>query len=187
MPTAAAPLQNAEDDGAWLLQCAAAAERAEKEIGRPAQGSENISPVPSMGRKGGGGITFSAKASGGPKKTAPKKKAKVKAKKDPNAPKRGTTSFVFFSREVRPALVLENNARPEGERISFGDLAKKLGAMWKELTPERKVPYEQLAAADKERYAEAMKTYVVTPPEYEREPASVGVLSLLESCPHTAV
>jgi structure-specific recognition protein 1 len=36
---------------------------------------------------------------------------------------------------------------------------KKIGEMFRGLTPEEKSKYEALAATDKQRYAEAMKTY----------------------------
>ena len=67
---------------------------------------------------------------------------------------------MYFSIEKRPAMVEENNARPEDEKMSFGDFGKKLGAAWKELSEEEKAPYAEKAAADKVRYAEAMKAYV---------------------------
>ena len=47
-------------------------------------------------------------------------KNKTKAKKDKNAPKRGSTSFIIFSNEMRPKLKAEN---PD---MSFGDMGRKL-------------------------------------------------------------
>jgi hypothetical protein len=54
---------------------------------------------------------------------AAKGKKKAKAKKDPNAPKRGYSSFMFFSNEVR-AKVKEDN--PE---FSFGDIVSRVTTM----------------------------------------------------------
>jgi hypothetical protein len=48
-------------------------------------------------------------------KTPAVKKA-VKKKKDPNAPKRNMSSFMFFSNELRPKL------KEEQPDLSFGDL-----------------------------------------------------------------
>jgi hypothetical protein len=48
------------------------------------------------------------------------KKGKKK-KKDPDAPKQATTSFLAFSNEMRPKVKAEH---PEA---SFGDLGKKIG------------------------------------------------------------
>ncbi len=85
--------------------------------------------------------------------TAAKGKAAKKAKKDPNAPKRGQSSFMFFSNEVRSKVKAEN---PE---LSFGELGKRIGEMFKALTPGQKEKYEKLASNDKLRYQDAMKAY----------------------------
>lgn len=82
-----------------------------------------------------------------------KGKATKKAKKDPNAPKRGQTSFMFFSNEVRAKVKQEN---PD---LTFGELGKKIGEMFKALTPQEKEKYEKLASKDKQRYQDAMKVY----------------------------
>ena len=84
------------------------------------------------------------------KKPAAKKK---KAKKDPNAPKKGLSSFMIFSQKMRPKVKAEN---PE---LTFGELGKKMGELFKALSPEEKEPYEALAQADKERSAKATAAY----------------------------
>src|SRR3569832_1712200 len=53
-------------------------------------------------------------------------KGKKKEKKDPNAPKRAMTSFLLFSNEMRPKIKEKN---PD---LSFGELGKKLGEMFRE-------------------------------------------------------
>lgn len=78
---------------------------------------------------------------------------KGKAKKDPNAPKRGKSSFMFFSTEVRAKTKEENPG------ISFGDLGKMIGEMFRSLSPEEKSKYEKMAAEAKEKYDGEMKTY----------------------------
>ena len=40
------------------------------------------------------------------------------------------------------------------------EVAKKLGAMWKEINDVEKRKYEELASKDKERYNKEMKSYV---------------------------
>jgi structure-specific recognition protein 1 len=62
----------------------------------------------------------------------PKKK---KAKKDPNAPKRGLTSFLYFSQENRAKVNAENPG------MAIGDVAKILGAKWKELSDAEKTVF----------------------------------------------
>ena len=49
------------------------------------------------------------------------KKGKGKKKKDPNAPKRGQSSFMFFSNEVRSKVKEENPDFSFGEIVSFVD------------------------------------------------------------------
>ncbi|KAL1662825.1 high mobility group box domain-containing protein [Schizophyllum commune] len=73
-----------------------------------------------------------------------------KAKKDPNAPKRALSAYMFFSQDWRERVKAEN---PDA---SFGELGKILGAKWKEMDDDEKKPYVEKAAKDKER-AEADK------------------------------
>mmetsp|Transcript_322 Transcript_322/g.459 ORF Transcript_322/g.459 Transcript_322/m.459 type:complete len:815 (-) Transcript_322:58-2502(-) len=98
--------------------------------------ADYVPPAGSKGEKGGKG-----------------KKAAAKKKKDPNAPKRGTTSFMYFSSEMRPKIKAE---KPD---ISFGDMGKEIGARFRALTPEEKKKYEDMAATDKIRYKKAMDAY----------------------------
>ena len=57
---------------------------------------------------------------------------------------------MFFSNEKRPKLKLENPG------ASIGDIAKKLGEQWKKMTPEQKIPFDEMAKKDKERYLEEL-------------------------------
>ena len=79
--------------------------------------------------------------------------AKKKAKKDPNAPKKSLTSFIIFSSDKRKEIV---NANPG---MSIGDVAKQLGALWKEISTSEKEKYEKLAQKDKDRYEREMAEY----------------------------
>ena len=98
------------------------------------------------------------KAKGG---KSPKKK---KRKKDPNAPKRGLSAFMFFSKEMRPKIQEKN---PEA---SFGETGKLLGEAWKNVTDEEKKKFEDMAEADKGRYKKAMESYV--PPSDDDDDSS---------------
>ena len=91
-----------------------------------------------------------------PKKVKPKKKAK-KAKKDPNAPKRPMTAYMFFNQDMRAKLKKEN------PKLTFGELGKLIGQKYKALTDDEKKKYDKLTASAKEKYVKAMKNY--TPPE----------------------
>ena len=60
---------------------------------------------------------------------------------------------MFFSRAKRPKL------REQTPGASVGELAKQLGAAWKIMTPEQKVPYEKEAREDRVRYEREMEQY----------------------------
>lgn len=76
-----------------------------------------------------------------------------KPKKDPNAPKRAMTAFMLFSNASR-AKVKEDNPG-----ISFGELGKKMGELYKKLTPEEREKFDGLNNKDKERYKKEMAAY----------------------------
>jgi len=91
-----------------------------------------------------------------PKEKAPKRAAKArvdKKKKDPNAPKRGLSAYMFFANEQR------DNVREENPGISFGQVGKVLGERWKALNEKQRGPYEESAAKDKKRYEEEKANY----------------------------
>ncbi|EMD35015.1 hypothetical protein CERSUDRAFT_85760 [Gelatoporia subvermispora B] len=79
------------------------------------------------------------------------KAPKAKAKKDPKAPKRALSAYMFFSQDWRERIKAEN---PDA---GFGEIGKLLGAKWKELDESEKKPYIEQAARDKAR-AEQEKT-----------------------------
>ncbi|KAG0751912.1 hypothetical protein G6F57_017189 [Rhizopus arrhizus] len=73
------------------------------------------------------------------------KKAR-RSKKDPSAPKRGLSAYMFFSQDQRP------NVKEENPKASFGEIGKILGERWKALSEEEKKPYLKKAEDDKKRY-----------------------------------
>ena len=83
----------------------------------------------------------------------PKKKVKRKGSKDPNAPKRGMSAFMFFSNAMRPKIKADN---PD---MAFGDIAREIGKKFKELNDEEKEEWEAKAAKDKARYEAEMAEY----------------------------
>lgn len=83
--------------------------------------------------------------------TVEKKKAN---KKDPNAPKRPCTSYIYFSNEVRKDLQTKNpSLKPK-------ELAAKIGELWKGLTSVQKEPYEKLYKDAKAKFDVAKSNYV---------------------------
>jgi len=88
------------------------------------------------------------------KAAAPKKTRGVeKKKKDPNAPKRGLSAYMFFANEQR------ENVRDENPGISFGQVGKVLGDRWKALDEKARQPYEKKAQTDKKRYEDEKAKY----------------------------
>jgi hypothetical protein len=91
---------------------------------------------------------------------------KKRKKKDPNAPKKPCSAFFHFSRRMRPKIKEQN------PQATFGQLGKLIGEEWAKLTPEQKKEYEEMAAADKERYAKENKAYQARKQQEEEEESS---------------
>ncbi|GMG98436.1 hypothetical protein Nepgr_000276 [Nepenthes gracilis] len=81
------------------------------------------------------------------------KKRKQKKKKDPNAPKRAMSGFIFFSQAER------ENVKKENPGISFLEVGKVLGDKWRKMSAEEREPYEAKARADKKRYKDEIGGY----------------------------
>ncbi|MCH98748.1 FACT complex subunit SSRP1-like, partial [Trifolium medium] len=81
------------------------------------------------------------------------KKRKPKKKKDPNAPKRALSGFMFFSQMER------ENIKKTNPGISFTDVGRVLGEKWKKMSVEEKEPYEAKARVDKIRYKDEISGY----------------------------
>ncbi|KAI8972594.1 HMG-box [Trametes punicea] len=81
------------------------------------------------------------------------KGTKARGKKDPKAPKRALSAYMFFSQDWRERIKAEN---PDA---GFGEIGKLLGAKWKELDDEEKKPYLDQAAADKARAEQEKSEY----------------------------
>eukprot|EP00566_Odontella_aurita_P018252 CAMPEP_0113537072 /NCGR_PEP_ID=MMETSP0015_2-20120614/6623_1 /TAXON_ID=2838 /ORGANISM="Odontella" /LENGTH=326 /DNA_ID=CAMNT_0000436527 /DNA_START=132 /DNA_END=1112 /DNA_ORIENTATION=+ /assembly_acc=CAM_ASM_000160 len=74
-------------------------------------------------------------------------------KKDPNAPKKGNSSYAFFVKGMRPKIKEQN---PEA---SFGELSNLMGQAWKKITDEDKEKYAKMAEVDAARYTREMADY----------------------------
>jgi hypothetical protein len=85
------------------------------------------------------------------------KVAQLKKVKDPKAPKRGKSSYIYFCVDKRPAV---NESNPD---MSAKEIIKELGRVWREDTSDdEKDRYSKLSNDDKDRYVNEMKGY--TPP-----------------------
>jgi len=86
-----------------------------------------------------------------------------KQKKAPNAPKGARSAFMFFSQRMQPEI------RKEDPSLPFGEVGKKVGALWKDLSADDRVEYEELAKEDKLRHQEEMAEYIKANPEAAAE------------------
>ncbi|CBZ52635.1 Zgc:123215, related [Neospora caninum Liverpool] len=77
-----------------------------------------------------------------------KKRRNGRKKKDPNAPRRALSAFMFFAKEKRTEIVA---AHPE-LKSQMTKVGKMVGEAWGKLTPEERKPFEEKAAQDKARY-----------------------------------
>lgn len=89
---------------------------------------------------------------------------KVKRKKDPSAPKRPTSSYLFFCADARPVV---KSKHPDMENV---EVTKKLGELWRALSDKKKEPYVKKAQKDKERYTREMASYSKSPTTPVEEP-----------------
>ncbi|XP_028838746.1 high mobility group protein B3b [Denticeps clupeoides] len=82
----------------------------------------------------------------------PAKRGK-KAKKDPNMPRRPPSGFFLFCSEKRPSI------KAQYPNIGIGDVAKKLGEMWNNLTDSEKQPYVAKSNKLKDKYKKDLADY----------------------------
>tara|TARA_A100001015_G_C15017884_1_gene726424 strand:+ start:2146 stop:2583 length:438 start_codon:yes stop_codon:yes gene_type:complete len=71
---------------------------------------------------------------------------KLKPKKDLTAPKKWKSNFIIFSDQNREKIMNET------PNLKLGEVAKKLGELWKDLSSTEKEKYNELSRLDKERY-----------------------------------
>lgn len=71
---------------------------------------------------------------------------KPKKQKDPNAPKKARSAYTFFVQDKRESI------KTEDPTLSFGDLSRKLGSIWSEMTDEQKAPFSKKQEEDKKRF-----------------------------------
>mmetsp|Transcript_38797 Transcript_38797/g.51117 ORF Transcript_38797/g.51117 Transcript_38797/m.51117 type:complete len:533 (+) Transcript_38797:150-1748(+) len=93
-----------------------------------------------------------------------KKIKKRTRKKDPNAPRRPTPSFLYFSQIMRPRLKQHN------KKVKPVEISKILGEQWQSLTPEQKRPFEEKARADKMRWQRETEEHKKHCVDQSREP-----------------
>ena len=88
-------------------------------------------------------------------------KPKMKTYKDKNKPKRGLSAYLFWCNEVREDInsKLKKDKGGKNVKIPLGETSKALSNLWKTVSKEDRVKYEDMAKKDKERYLEEMASY----------------------------
>merc|ERR1719219_2454395 len=81
------------------------------------------------------------------------KAAKKPFPKDPDAPKRPMSSYMFFVNEQRPYVVSEH---PD---MKATDVLRELGKRWSKLSSKQQAPYVVMQKEAKEQYAEELARY----------------------------
>lgn len=73
-----------------------------------------------------------------------------KKPRDPNAPKPSLNQYFHFKRIIEPTI----------KNFSHKEKQKEIGRLWKELSDIEKMKYKNIAIEDKNRYEEALQSYI---------------------------
>jgi len=87
-------------------------------------------------------------------------KTDLKAKKDPNKPKRPKSGFLLYCDDERAKLIEKEKSKlKKGEKFSLGIVQKKLGEMWGKLPDAKKAKYLEQTEKEKEDYYDKITEY----------------------------
>eukprot|EP00934_Nitzschia_sp_Nitz4_P000174 Nitzschia sp. Nitz4//scaffold42_size132992//97085//99309//NITZ4_003413-RA/size132992-augustus-gene-0.118-mRNA-1//-1//CDS//3329551760//174//frame0 len=86
-----------------------------------------------------------------------KKRKQRPMKKDPRAPKRFRSSYIFFSQDRFPEI--REELKSEGIQMETVHITKMVSEEWKNLGKEERVRYEEMSRKDKERFEVEKKMY----------------------------
>jgi hypothetical protein len=87
-------------------------------------------------------------------------KPDLKAKKDPNKPKRPKSAFLLFCDDERSKLIeKEKKNLKKGEKFNLGVVQKKLGELWNKLPDKKKSEYVEKTEKEKEDYYDKLTEY----------------------------
>lgn len=125
-----------------------------KYVEKPFPSDKEPSSPKKATKKSSSSSKSSSKKSSSSSKSSKKSGEKKRRKKDPNAPKRPLSSYMFFCQDHR-----EEVKGKLGKDQNITDMAKKLGKMWSKLGDDDKKKYEKKAAKAKEVYEKEKKKY----------------------------
>ena len=87
-------------------------------------------------------------------------KTDLKAKKDPNKPKRPKSGFLHFCDDERSAQIeKEKKNLKKGQKFNLGIVQKRLGDAWKKLPDNKKQEYFEKTEKAKEEYYDKLSEY----------------------------
>lgn len=89
--------------------------------------------------------------------------AHAKKRKDPDAPKRARSAYIFFTMDQRK--------KGEHADEEVKDQTKAFGKAWKKLSKKGRAKFDKLAEEDKKRYEKEMKKWRKTHPEESKKRA----------------
>lgn len=78
-----------------------------------------------------------------------------KTKKDPNAPKKPVTGYMYFNKYK----IDEYKKKHPGQKINITSISKQSGEEWKNLKENEKDKYLKMAIKDKKRYEKEIIIY----------------------------
>lgn len=86
-----------------------------------------------------------------------KNNSKLKENKDPNAPKRYKSAYIFFNLE----RINEHKKKFPNQKIKITDLSKESGIEWKKIKDDEKKyeKYKKMEDNDKKRYNKELDKY----------------------------
>merc|ERR1712167_359467 len=80
-------------------------------------------------------------------------RGKRRRKKDPNAPKRPKSAFMFFTKFRRPTL------KREDPSITFTEFGRLIGQEWRRMSVHERRQFQREADRDSKRYEREMRRY----------------------------
>lgn len=79
--------------------------------------------------------------------------------KDPDAPKKPSTAYMFFAKEQRSTVKGELESEHTDKKELNTAVSKALGARWKEMSEKDRKSYTKMAAKAKQNYDKEMESY----------------------------
>ncbi|KEP60109.1 UNVERIFIED_CONTAM: HMG (high mobility group) box domain-containing protein [Hammondia hammondi] len=80
---------------------------------------------------------------------------KKRTKKDPNAPKKPLSSYMFFAKDKRAEILKKQPSL----KSDIGKVGKMIGEEWAKLSSSQKMTYQKKAEQEKIRYQREMSLY----------------------------